>query len=756
MNRTVQIGGSLVLLSFLFTVAYGIEGVWIGRSLMALVVAGSGLVLTLPLAVTLGVFVIPADLMLIARSPHSLDMLIWAGFVAAPFLINRYVYSAPESGSPPSEPQPESGTVQTEENSETIEFHPEVAESDDASDQLQEILVSRLETARERFGFDNLVYFHVRNNEAKPGYVINNYGDIKTDFKVGTDRARGVGWVLRHKEPLTQDGKQVDWRNLQYHRTPVNPDRVIMKPFSVKQDLIGIMVLEWDELDGDVPGELERFLGELENLMRVDRAVRQMERREKEVDLMRKVADVQPLEHDRLETIYQRLTDLIRDLIPADNVEFFTDDGEGTDDTVVKQRRLFYEKCCEWMRSGKAMLRINQIANFSYQGKRIQKLAPPDVESFLGGVLEDDEGILGYLCLDDQQEGFFTSDDEQLLKLLLERMSGLVRLAKQHETVKQQRDSFRDWIDRIRTVSRTADPETTMERIVDALMETFSPLGVAIYWTVNGDFRLQKTSEGINPSGHLAKDSPLIRRLKDNSGQQLVEFPRIQRLTSYEPPVGADLLKVFPIRDEGDLIGFVTLYFGEEPSERVDDFLEEGLPLLTQNLEFSHRYASLKVKHRRDDVTSFPKYDVWKRSLNQKLNDESDRDLVVWRLVVPQFESIVENRGLKRAQQWASSLANRIKKDFATQEITRFHGTDFGGFSFISSGEISTILSDLRRDIADWSFPTGRWPNSPRTGYEEFHAPFPDVEAMIEAARRDLLNRKGSEDQGKETALDSV
>lgn len=757
-NRAVQLGSSILMLSVLFSVAYGMESVWMGRALMTLIVLGSGFLLSLPFAVGLGIFVIPADLMLIARSPHSLDILIWAGLVSIPLLVNRYVNPvSPEVSNSTNEEESSHKTPgEVESDTETLEFHPEVAKSQDVSEQLQEVLVSRMQAARQRFDFDNLVYFHVRDNEARPGYVINDYGDIKTDFSISTDRARGVGWVLRHQEKLVQEDKQIDWRNLQYHRKPVDPDRVMMVPFAEKQDLVGILVLEWNEVAEEPPDSLEQFLDNLGRLMRIDRSVRHMERREKEVDLMHEVSEIQPLEHDRLDTMYQRITDLVRDLIPADHIEFISDDGRGTDETVVKQRRLFYEKCCEWMQTGKSILRINRIKDFSYQGKNLRKLAPPDVKSFLGGVLQDEEGTLGYLCLDDGTAEFFSSDDEKLLRLLLDRMSGLVRLARRHETVRQERDSFVAWLKRIRSVNEISDPERMMERISEVLVESFSPLGVGIYWKAGDEFQLQQTSEGINPSRRLPADSPLIRRLEDNSNQHLVKFPRIQRLTSYEPPVGADLLKVSPMRVDGDLVGFLTMFYREDPHELTEEFLEYGLPLLTRNLEHAHRYASLQLQHRQDEVTQFPKYDFWKRSLNQQLNDESDRDLVVWRLVVPDFETVVENRGLKRAEQWARSLANRIKNDFPEETTTRFHGTDFGGFTFTSANEIASVLAGVRGDVADWSFPAGQWPGSPQTGYEVFHAPFPDVETMIEAARRDLLDRNQVEDRGKETALDSV
>ncbi|MFB6345284.1 MAG: GAF domain-containing protein [bacterium] len=755
MNRAFQTGGSLLIVSFLFAVGYGFESVWIGRALTALVVSGAGFILNLPLAVTLGIFAIPSDLILISRSPDSLDMLVWAGYVGLPFMIDQYVRSGTISVSSPSQSTSQQPEEPGDNDVKTVDFHPEVVENRNASEQLQELLVSWMESARDQYGFDNLVYFHVSDDEAQPGYVINDYGDIKTDFSIDSSRARGVGWVLRHEEELTQEDQQIDWRNLQYHRKPVDPDKVTMVPFKDRQTPIGILVLEWESLDED-PGAFDSFVEDLEVLMSVDRSVRELERREKKVDLMQKVGELQPLEHDRLETLHQRITDMVRNLIPADHVAFIPADGNSTDETVVKQRRLFYEKCCEWMETGKQTLRINRIDNFSFKGQRIQKLTPPDVESFLGGILADEEGTLGYICLDDDQPEFFSSDDEKLLKLLVDRMSGLVRLARRHKSVQREREKLFEWIGEIRDASRITEPEESIDLIIKTLMETFSPVGAAVYWTVNDEFRLQDVSEGISPSPRLSSNSPVVRRLRDHSEQDLVEFPRIQRLTSYDPPKGASVLKVNPVTVDGNLAGFITLFFKEDPSPRINQFLEYGLPVLSRNLAHAHRYATLEVERRRDEVTNFPEYDYWKRSLNEKLADDPDIDLVVWRLVVPDFEDVVENRGLKRAEQWAKSTANRIRKDFSEDSTTRFHGTDFGGFSAVSSGQIDTVLDGLRRDLAEWSFPTGRWSQPPQTGYEVFHSPFPDVETMIEAARRDLLGRDPEKNQGKETALDSV
>lgn len=766
MNGSFRYGLPTLIVALCFTVALTVspESTELGRGFFVLLLLGGSYVLPLPQALAAGVLTIPADLTLVTRgpvagSPNSVDLLVWAAYVGIPLLVTRYLEggdlnvevgddAAEDPGSDRSQSPPEEAPG-------NVTLHPEVqGETDpDPSEQLQELLVNRFREAHRSFGSDNLIYFHVRDDEARPGYVINDYGTVDSETTVGTDQARGVGWVLRHGEELSQDESQLDWRNLHYHTQPLDLERVLMKPVETNNRIIGVLVLEWKE-DPDLDaGAIDDFVDEVQALMSVDRAVRGMERKEREVDLLKRFAELEPLATERLETLRQRIKDLVRDLIPADHVEFVTEDDE-QDDTVLKQRRLFYEKCCDWIRKQNDPLRINDVANFSLQGRRVGNIAPPDVSSFLGGAVADDDRLYGFLCLDDADAEYFTSEDEKLLRLLLDQSAGLMKAAVELSDLKTERRRLLVWLENVTELDFTDDFESLADRLTRTLSEGLPVGGVGFYARDTDEYRLT-ASEGLTLPDRIRRDSALVTRLRDTEGKVLVNFPNPGRMEAFRGSVNSYRMAVCPVQsDDGDLGQFVVFFYEEEAVLGTLESLNPVWKLLVRELGMVDRKSELERDLRVDDWSDFPEYGAWKRSFGAVLNGEDLRELTVWGLRVPGFESIAETRGRQRVKKWIRSLANRINEDFSVETVTRAYSSRFYGFSTADEESVRRTLESVRDDVSDWSFPSGEWPDPPGFAVLSFREPFPEVGAIVDATRKELLTTRESDEERKGMSSD--
>ena len=765
MNSYLEYGIALLLVTLCFTVVLTLSTPfpWISRGLILLFLASGGLLLSLPLAVSAGILTIPADLLLITWSTlpqklNSTDFLIWALYIGVPLLVSQYKENRPEPDDTKAESESDEsghpGPVAPEETPGNVEFHPEVSDDTDPSDQIQDLLVNRFRTAHREFDTDNLVYFHVRENEARPGYVVNDHGQIDTEMGIGKDQARGVGWVLRHEDQLLQEGDQVDWRSLQYHKSPVDLQKVLMKPILDDQRMIGILVLEWKESEDYEQQELQSFLDEIEKMMAIDHSVRNLERKEREINLLKTLSDLEPLSTERMETLRQRIKDLVSDLIPAGHVEYVTPEGQ-RDDKVLQQRQLFYDQCCEWIESQNSVLRINDVDDFSVKGRRFGKIAPPDVTSFMGGPLRKDGQLYGFLCLDDTEEGFFTPEDEKLLKLLLDQSAGFMKAARELTDLKTDREQLQVWLDAVDNLDFSEPSPSVLPQLVEAITNVL-PIAGAGFYVRSGDGYELMAHEDVTLPEAIQRDSSLVTRLRDCRDQLFVNVPNLRRLQSFSRYDENWQLAVAPVFNaEEDLYGFCCLFFEEDLPEDLLDQFETVWSLLERELGLLFEREELRADLTEDEWTELPEYGPWKKAFGSVLSGEDLDRITVWALRVPGFESVAAHRGRQRALKWIRSITNRLKDDFSEETFTRSHSSFFLGFSSASEASVRSSLEDVARDIRGWSFPSGQGSVDPSSAVASFQEPYPDVGAMIESLRKELLTSDKNDEERKETSPQS-
>ncbi len=766
MNTYRQYGIALLLVALCFTVVLtlSVRAPRISRGLILLFLASGGFLLSLPLAVSAGIFIIPADLLLITWSSlpqklNSMDFLFWALYVGVPLIVSQYQESRPKGvdsvsnenttedtkGSPPVTPEQVPGNV---------EFHPEVSKETDPSDQIQDLVVNRFRTAHREFETDNLLYFHVREQEARPGYVINDYGQINTKSEIGKDQARGVGWVLRHEEEFLQKGDQVDWRSLQYHTNPVQLEKVLMNPIVADQQMIGILVLEWQETAAYEEEEMASFMDEIEKMMAIDHSVRNLERKEREINLLKTLSDLEPLSTERIETLRQRIKDLVRDLIPADHVEYVTPEGQ-QDDKVLQQRQLFYDKCCEWIESQNSVLRISDVENFSVKGRRFGKIAPPDVTSFMGGPLRKNDQLFGFLCLDDSEEGFFTSEDEKLLKLLLDQSAGFMKVAHELNDLKADREQLQIWLEAFKELDFSGLPDDVLSDLVATLEEILPVNTVGFYGRSDDTYKLLELAGGSLPDT-IPQESSLATRLRDCWDQLFVNLPNLRRLQSFSRFNENWRLAVAPIfTDDESLRGFCCLVFEERLPEQLLDEFEDLWSFLVRELEMLFEREDQRKELSQDDWTGLPEYDTWKKGFGSVLSGEDLKQVTVWGLRVPGFETMAANRGRRRAMKWVRSVTNRLCEDFTPDATTRSHSSLFYGFSSASESTVQSSLDEIVQDIQGWSFPSGERSVKPSQAIANFQEPYPDVGSMTETLRKELLTSGSNDEERNETSPQS-
>lgn len=586
MNRTVRTGAAILLVVLMFITAVLSPSIWLARGLFGALLVGGSLLLTVPTAVSLGIMTIPADMTLIARSPNSLDLLIWGGYALLAGLVSRFnnPHETFETGTQPHEDNPndEKKSLTTSDN---VDYLPKVAEETDPVERIQNLLVNRFRDAHEVLSLDNLVYFHVRDDEARLGYVINKLGDIKTDLTINSDQVRGVGWVLKHREELVLEQDRIDWRNLPYHKRPVKFEELRMIPIATESKLIGVIVLEWSSSPELNEKYLERFIKELESLLVVDRAVRRMKQKERRLDLVDRLNKLEPFPLNRPEAVRGTVKDLTRDLIPADHVEFVSDSPSPQTDNVLGQRQFFYEECCEWIRSRGSILRINTIEDFTFKGKRVSRFAPPDVTSFLGGAMMDGSGCLGFLCLDDPREGYFSREDEKVLKLLIDRTTGLMRATREVSKVREDRNRVLNWIDGISSLEASETFADFARQVASLVGSRIPGEGVAIYSRESQTFHLKATDGSLSLRPALNPQSTFINRLENCRNQETVAFPNIRSIADLNASEELNQMVVCPLFSaKGKLQVFVCLFGQETFPERTLKELRQILPILRREL----------------------------------------------------------------------------------------------------------------------------------------------------------------------------
>ncbi|MGM0381414.1 MAG: GAF domain-containing protein, partial [bacterium] len=215
------------------------------RLILILFLGGGGVFLYPTLAVIPGILAIPADYIFLLYNDGSVtavEPLFWAGFLLIPYFASLGLEKY-KSGRKTEYDSPDKKNMNSPagEKKDPLPFPKDSPGDEDPTYRLQKLVTGFFERAQRSLGFSNLFYFHVHSTKAIPGYLINGAGKIDEDIEFTPDVGQGVGWVLRHGERLTLPQNQIDWRNLQYHRQPVDLKRIIIEPVEQKGDLIGII-----------------------------------------------------------------------------------------------------------------------------------------------------------------------------------------------------------------------------------------------------------------------------------------------------------------------------------------------------------------------------------------------------------------------------------------------------------------------------------------------------------------------------------
>ncbi len=759
MTRFRETGFFILLIGLSFVVALlcsrGAGYVWTGRGLLALLTSAGGFLLSFHFTVALGTLLIPADLTLTSLVYSSevingVDFLVWAGYVLIALSIARFQEVREETDRETKNGESEREVkAQPETMPRNVEIHPEVLDDINPSERVRELIVNHLQRTHENMNTDNLLYFHVRDEEATPGYVINDHGSIDTTCSFGTDQARGVGWVLSHGDRLRLDSGRIDWRNLQYHNKPVDLARIYFEPVVSGNELIGVVALEWQSPVEVKETVLETHMDQMEGLMGVDQSVRRLERKERELDLFNRLSEFDPLSFDRIDTLRQRLKDLVRELIPANHVEFVTGDNEG-EKNVVKQRRLFYETCREWIASRGDSLRIGDVGNFSYKGRKIGEIAPPDVSSFLGGAVQSDGEPFGYLFLDDTRESFFTHDDETVLNHLLERSSGMLKIASRFEDCKSDRRRLRNWIKDLSELKSRRNFRSNVEDTLKVFDERLPVEGAAFYQETSQEYSLLETSRDLPIPSTFDSESAFISQLRDCENKVTLEFPNLGPLSNFNRNHSIASLTICPwFSTSGELLGFLCLFCStvdEKPNSPFED-LKKLWPIVERELTLNRQVSVLMDQSKRDPWTDFLEFDSWKKTLSSEMNRRRENDtMTVWSLRVPGFEAVAENRGRRQGLRWVKKVASFLESEFDKVTLTRAYSSVFYGFEPTSAQLVRNRIRKVAGEISSWSFPIGEWPAKPSCGAVSFQAfDTQEVSTMIETTRKKTLTNRNDD-----------
>lgn len=711
----------------------------VGRIFVMMVLVGAAF--GLPAAWTLvpGMFALPADIMLIQRSPHSLDLLLWAAYVGGPYLVALRVGSFlggddQGSGADPGEDSP---LVTGRKRAPEEAGFPGATDSPlNPSGVLESLVSGTFRRAHEGLGVDNLLYFHVRQREATLGYMINDRGNIESRPIRARDVSQGVGWVLRHERELIQRGRQVDPRNLHYHTRSVDLQEVHMYPVRHEEDCLGVLVLEWARQPGDVEERLEAFREDVEQLMRLDYMVRRMERHQKRFRLIEEVNELSALTERRFEGLVHRALELVGEYLPAERIELHRVDRPEERGTVLDQRRLLYRKAAGWIEDRGEILRARNIRNQRLDGRRAGQFAPPDVQSFMAGPLDTSEGRLGIVCLDHPEEGFFSEMDERLLRFFLDHLGTALSAGHRMEALRRERERSEELTSLLRDLGDETEFDAGAEAVVRTLSEHFSVPGVGLYWRGEESFDLVAYAGETRPTETLGFNHALTRAIRDADHRWWVTLPEISRFNDYEPPAGVSGMRVIPVRGGGQkLLGFLCCF--QDDSDAVTwEQLERGAPLLARRLRTLHRGRELRDRARRDPLVDCPRFEVWKRTLIQLLEGGSVDGVVLWSLRVPGWGRICEARGRQRAVRWLERIATRITEELDPDRMTRSHGGCFLGFSTASEADVRERLEDAREELLTGSHPMGQWSEEPSYRTRSFGRPFTDPDGMIEAVLR--------------------
>jgi GGDEF domain-containing protein len=469
--------------------------------------------------------------------------------------------------------------------------------------------------------------------------------------------------------------------------------------------------------------------------MVLDYSVRRLVKNQKQLKLIEKFYEINPLSQENYHGIIQRVLEIVGEFIPADNIDFFEPPADKLEKVTPPARRKLYEQCVSWVLQNEKMLKIKDLRSESLAGRRLDRFGQTDVKSLLAGPLYAGEEIVGVLLLDHHEADFFTEDEERILGLLFKQLGQILKVATHIRILKAQRSEGLQLFSLLEELSAGKDLISSAEIFVKQLVKNLSIHGAAFYWWNNQRFELVHSKGPGNPSPSVELSDTLVRRLK-NSGSAggLLNFPDVNHLDGYEAPLGVKSILTSGVFREGKLRGFIVIFkeSDQKLSKRVKNILDSVQKISSERLSLLDRSDKWRQKAARDEMSSLPTFKKWKKELFECLRLNPDK-LTIWHLEIPGFEEIGVRSGKKKLDSWLKSSSRLLIDNLPDAKICRAYGSVFYGFSHGSVEEVEKKLAEVCELLEKWEFPLGEWPSHPRFLSACFSPPYPGTGKIIQA-----------------------
>jgi len=722
-----------------FLLIFVINSHFLYRIILLLVLGSGGWFLFSSLAVIPGVLAISADyiyLMEVEGSVTAFDPLNWALLLIVPYLTSlaheRFLERKNDSSESKTKRRnsPVGGG-----GKQPLPFPGRDSGREDPDYHLQQLITGYFEQARERLGFSNLFYFHVFSSKATPGYLINQVGEIDEETTFTPDVGQGVGWVLRHGERLKLPKNQIDWRNLQYHRQPVDLEKVIIEPVKQGGDLIGIIVLEWSKQVETTERELKDFFALVREIFIIDLNVRRLTKNQDQLQVMEKLYDVNPLGEKNHRRIVQEVLNRVSEFIPAEQAGFYQLRGEALAEVTPPARRKIYQQCLDWLARSEEILKIEDVKNETLAGEALDRHNQTEVGSLLGGLVEGDGEKIGVLLLEHPEPGYFQEEEKRLLRLLLKYFTQILTVAEHFRQMEIDKKNQVQLLSSLDDLPVTHEIAELAEELTRRFNRNLDIEGTAFYWRNNDAYELVSSNGAVEPPEIINRNDTLARRLK-NSGEngQLLAFPKASRLEDYEVSAGIKSLHVAPVFIENKLEGIIIFY--SETAENIDEerrlTLQRALGLVCDRLQMVCSSRKWRRRALTDGSTGLAVFKQWRRCLGDKIEQAPD-NLVCWHIVVPGYEKLCREMPRKKIVGWQKSLALLLEDYLPEGDICRPYGTVFYGFSSGDKNQVSQQLEEVITRMKNMSYPPGEWPEEPFYRISSFSSPYPEVSKIVRA-----------------------
>ncbi len=728
----------LILLLFWSASVFSGGGyLYLRRFFFGVVVLIGGLILPSKLVVIPSIFAISADYTFFQHKLNSLDLLLWALFISLPYLpaflaanfIESEAIDKLRGDSLAEETEPE---TRNNGNSDFARIRGTEDQLEEPDKIVRELIRLNFEQAFEELSLANLLYFHVRNQQASLGYKINNYGKINENTTFTPDIGQSVGWVLRHEESFVLQGQSLDWRNLQYHSNPVDLSRVEFHPVTRGERLIGVLALEWQKPDTPADEAVDTFCSRIEKLFGLDYSVQQVFQSKEKLKLLEKLYSVNPLAAADFDGTINKVLEIVSSYLPADEIDFYGH-NESLAAISPPARRKVYESCRQWICNTEEILRLDNVNKESLGGTRLDKFGQAGVSSFLGGGIKSGEGLYGLIFLADEEPEYFTREDKKIFRLLLDYLEQLLEIATSLQDARRARDQLSGWVDEVTQIETKDNPAAQGKKIIQPLHEFFKPLSTGLYWRNNSYFELVSYYGGQKPSEAVDVDNSLISGISGSDGA-LLTFPDVNKFSGFEAPLDTESLVILSVTTGGGkLVGFIVLCFENqaELEGRQLTVLEETAGLIDKWLFFNYRAYQDKLQARQDSLTPCLNYSAWLKQTQAQLRQDPEV-VLFWELWVPGQEKVGNACGRKKTVNWLHSIARLLQDKFAESLICRPYGAVFYGFQKFPDEEVEAKLQTVQTTISDWAFPAGEWPGEVEYEFDYFSPPFSRIEKILD------------------------